>query len=147
MVSGNSGAKHYAAEAQKIADLGYYVLLFDIRNRDAESPRGMRAAVEKTLSLGFPGKVAVVGYSLGGLPSLAFAPQWPELVTGVVVWYPATTWHMEVIFRGISAWNNTMPVLMLAGENDDYGCCNFPHALKVQQAAELAKKTRFNLLH
>jgi dienelactone hydrolase len=36
-----------------------------------------------------PGKVALVGFSLGGGMCLYYGTQWPDLVTGAVVWYPA----------------------------------------------------------
>jgi dienelactone hydrolase len=83
-----------------------------------------------------PGKAAVVGFSLGGGMALYYASQWPDLVAGVVAWYPATTFIKDV--PGFAA-RLKVPVLMFAGEKDTFrNCCLVENARNLAAAAKAA---------
>ena len=86
-----------------------------------------RAAVETAIQQAqqmphaLPGKVAVVGLSLGGGMALLYATHLPNLVAGIVAWYPLTRPFQDAP-SFVS--NVSVPVLMFAGEDDTYkNCC------------------------
>ena len=85
------------------------------------------------------GKVALVGFSAGGGESLYYATQWPDLVVGVIVWYPATSFIKNV--PGLAD-RLQVPVLMFAGEKDHYrdNCCTADNARNIAAAAKTAGK-------
>jgi dienelactone hydrolase len=98
---------------------------------------GLRAAVQAAQNSphGIPGKVAVVGFSLGGGEALAYATRWPDLVATIVVWYPLTRIIQDPaeFAAGIR-----VPVLMFAGEDDTYkDCCLIEKARAIAAAAML----------
>jgi len=69
MLSGIDHAPPYEGEARRVAKLGYDVVLVDSNSIPRDSaPDVVRSYVENALKLPYalPGKVAVVGYSLGG---------------------------------------------------------------------------------
>jgi len=137
MISGQLGPAHDEPSARKIASLGYDVTLLD---GNALQGRGaaLKAALQQAQASphGLPGKVAVVGFSLGGGVALAFASHWPDLVATVVAWYPATKFIGDVkSFAG----GITLPVLMFVGEQDHYqNCCLADTAQALASAAKAA---------
>jgi len=81
-----------------------------------------------------PGKVGVVGFSLGGGAALSYATRMPEHVATVVVMYPLTSFiqHPDEFVARIK-----VPVLMLAGTADTYkNCCTIETARALAQAAQ-----------
>ncbi len=135
MVSGMSGPAHYAPVAREIAAMGYDVVLFDGNDMEGSHGAALKAAILKAQQAphALPGKTAVVGFSLGGGVSLAYASHWPDIVRGVVVWYPATTFVMDA--RRFVAFVQ-VPVLMLAGESDSFrNCCTIATARALGAAA------------
>jgi dienelactone hydrolase len=85
---------------------------------------------------GLPGKVAVVGFSLGGGEALFWSIGWDDLIAGEVLWYPAQTF-----IHNIPGWTARIktPVLMFAGEDDTFrGCCLVGHAHELADAASAA---------
>ena len=83
-----------------------------------------------------PGKVGVVGFSLGGATALSYATRMPEHVATVVVMYPLTNFikNPDEFVGKIK-----VPVLMLAGTADTYhACCT------IEKARELAEAARRN---
>jgi dienelactone hydrolase len=81
-----------------------------------------------------PGKVAVVGFSRGGGSSLTYATQMPELVSAVIVYYPATQ-HITNPDNFVS--KIKVPTLMFAGGRDTYkNCCRIETARKLADAAK-----------
>ena len=82
---------------------------------------------------GQPGKVAVVGFSLGGGMALIYASQWQDLVSGIVVWYPLTT---PISDPADFVTKIKVPVLMFAGTQDTYkNCCLIAKANALAAAA------------
>ena len=81
-----------------------------------------------------PGKVAVVGFSLGGGFTLTNATRMPELVCAVVVYYPFTS-HITNPDNFVS--KITVPTLMFAGGRDTHkNCCLIETARKLADAAK-----------
>lgn len=142
IASGMSGPDHYAPVAKAIAALGYDVVLFDGNPMEGTHGQGLLDAIAqaKTAPHGLPGKVALVGFSLGGAIVLYYGVQHPELASGVVVWYPATAViHSPADYAG----KIQTPVVMFAGGADTYrdGCCLASKATELAAAATAAGKS------
>jgi dienelactone hydrolase len=138
VVSGQMGAAAYRLPAQQIAALGYDVVLLDGNDMIGSQGKALMTAVQKAQSAahGLPGKVAVVGFSMGGGVALFFATRWADLVSVVVVWYPVTNpnGNMSAFAAVIK-----VPVLMFAGESDHMqNCCLISTARKIAAAASAA---------
>jgi len=123
LVSGIAGPKHDKALAQAIAALGYDVVVYDGREMEKSPGMSLRTAIQNAQQMphALPGKVALVGISLGGGISLAYGSRWTDLVAVDIVWYPATGFVNKIPgFVG----RIIVPVLMFAGESDHYqDCC------------------------
>jgi alpha-beta hydrolase superfamily lysophospholipase len=141
MASGMSGPEHYTTVAHDVAQTGYDVVLFDGNAMENTHGEGVKSAIEKSQQAahGLPGKVALVGFSLGGGESLYYGTPLSDQVAGVVVWYPAT-----IFIKNIPNFVSRLqvPVLMFAGENDKFrnGCCTAEHAHELADAANAAGK-------
>lgn len=141
VISGLSGPPHYAKVAQDIAALGYDVVLFDGAAMEHTHGDAVHAAILQAQQMphALPGKVALVGFSAGGGESLYYATQWPDLVAGVIVWYPATSF-----IKNVPGFVDRLqvPVLMFAGEKDHYRdrCCTADNARIIAAAAATAGK-------
>ncbi len=138
-VSGMAGPKHDKALADDIATLGYDVVVYDGRKMEKAQGEALRADIEQAQQMphALPGKVAVVGVSLGGGYSLAFGSRWPDLVAQVIVWYPATVFLRRMPgFIGFVR----VPVLMFAGEADNFeNCCLISTARSLSADAAIVK--------
>jgi len=139
VASGMSGPEHYTTVSREIAELGYDVVLFDGNAMEGTHGAGLKSAILQAQQMphALPGKVALVSFSLGGGISLYYGTQWPDLVSGVVVWYPATIMINNIsVFAGLLK----VPVLMFAGEKDHYdnGCCTADKAHILADAATAA---------
>src|ERR1700760_1073388 len=119
VASGQSGPTHYQTVAKDIAKLGYDVILYDGNSFEGSKGEALKQAVAAGPSAAhaLPGKVAVVGFSLGGGMALAYASRWPDLVAVDVDWYPLTS---ELKDLPVFAAGIRVPVLMFAGEADVY---------------------------
>jgi dienelactone hydrolase len=138
VVSGLSGSEHYTPAARDIAALGYDAVLFDGDAMEGTHGEALKSAILQAQQMphALPGKVAVVGFSAGGGLAIYYATQWPDLVAGVVAWYPATTF-----IKDVPGWAGRLkvPVLMFAGEKDTYRkCCLIETAHTVADAATAA---------
>jgi dienelactone hydrolase len=136
VVSGQSGPAHYRQVATRIAALGYDVALFDGNPMEGTHGQGLRAAIAEALQMphAIPGKVGLVGFSLGGAMVLGFGSGWGDQVAVVAAWYPATS-----PIRDPDAWAARLqvPVVMFAGEADTYkNCCLIDKAHALADAAK-----------
>jgi dienelactone hydrolase len=139
LISGTAGPRHDREFAQAIAALGYDVALFDGNKLEGKGREGIRSAIEqaKQMPHAAPGKVALIGLSLGGGLALAYGSLMPDEVAIDVVWYPATGFFAR--FPGFAR-RIRVPVLMFAGESDTYrDCCLISTARAIATAADAAK--------
>jgi len=144
-VSGMDGPKHNKALSDAIAALGYDVYVCDGREIAKMPGPNLRAAIQAAQKSehALPGKVALVGVSLGGGYALAFGSEWPDVVAADIVWYPATGFAARLagFARRIS-----VPVLMFAGESDHFqNCCLIETARAIETAAK-ANNAPFELV-
>ena len=142
VASGNSGPGLYRDFSSKLAELGYYTVLMD--GKDLFDPGSIGLIVNGTENLlaviaesksspqAIPGKVSLVGFSVGGAGVLAYGTKLKDKVSAVVAYYPAIT-TMGRDMKTFAAGFQT-PVLLFAGEKDLYhNCC------LIQTMRELAK--------
>ena len=132
VVSGYAGKDYFRSFSSKLAALGYYTLLMD--GKDLIDPGRMgqiipgaenlqnAIAAAKSSPHATPGKVALVGFSIGGAGVLRYGSNLKDQVSAVVAYYPAITttgWDIKTLAAGLQT-----PVLLLAGGQDQYeNCC------------------------
>jgi dienelactone hydrolase len=138
LASGATGMPNYRDVARRIAALGYDVVLFDSNNWAGTQDQGLRDAIAQAQRMphALPGKVGLVGFSLGGGYVLGYGTQWSDQVAVVAAWYPSTT-----PFKDPPAWVGRVrvPTVMFAGENDTYhNCCLIDKARAIGKAAQAA---------
>jgi dienelactone hydrolase len=89
VVSGQTGPGNYVPYAKDLAEKGYYAVLVDgndfwIKGGGGEALlKGVITRAQQSPHA-LPGKVAVIGFSLGGASSLTYAARMEELVSAVV---------------------------------------------------------------
>jgi dienelactone hydrolase len=141
VASGISGPEHYQKIASDIAALGYDAVLFDGSAMEHTQGAAVRSAILQAQQMphALPGKVAIVGFSAGGGEAVIYATGWPDLVTGVIAWFPATS-----VIHNVPRWVDHLqvPVLLFAGEKDHYrdNCCTADSDRALAAAAEAAGK-------
>ncbi len=139
VVSGQTGASNYTSISQDFADAGYDTVLVDGNDLWIKGGGGgklLLGVIERAQASphALPGKVGVVGFSLGGAVALSYAARMPEHVATVVVMYPLTSFiqHPDEFVGKIK-----VPVLVLAGTADTYkGCCTIEAARTLAAAAK-----------
>jgi dienelactone hydrolase len=149
LVSGQTGPTGYVQSAQEIADAGFDVVLLDANQlwiKDTQAAWTMLKGAITRAQAGphaLPGKVGIVGYSLGGGVALGYATRMPDLVETVVVSYPNTSFIKDPTeFVG----KMKVPVLMMAGTADTYkDCCLIQTARQLQQAAKASSPSLLTL--
>jgi pimeloyl-ACP methyl ester carboxylesterase len=141
VVSGQTGPENYTDLAKDLAGLSFYVVLVD--GNDFWKKGGVGEALlydvikrAQASQHALPGKVGVVGCSLGGASALTFAARMPESVYAVVAQYPLTSFISDPAeFVG----KIKVPTLMLVGTSDTYkNCCLIETARRLQEAAKAA---------
>jgi dienelactone hydrolase len=145
LVSGTAGPKHDKEFAKAIAALGYDVVLFDGNKMEGTGAVGMKSAIEQARQMphAVPGKVALIGLSLGGGLALAYGSLMPNEIAVDIVWYPATGFFSR--FPGFAR-RIKVPVLMFAGESDTYRDCCLISTARALAAAAAAAKVPFELV-
>jgi dienelactone hydrolase len=138
VASGATGTPNYRDVARRIANLGYDAVLFDANNWAGTQDQGLRDAIVQAQRMphALPGRVGLVGFSLGGGYVLGYGTQWSDQVAVVAAWYPSTT-----AFKDPPAWAGRVrvPTVMFAGENDTYhNCCLIDKACAIGHAAQAA---------
>ena len=140
--SGMSGPAHYTTVAREIAELGYDVVLYDGNQMLGTHGDGVKADILEAQQMphALPGKVALVGFSLGAGMYLYFATQWPDLVAGAVLWYPLNNFIHDV--PGFAT-RLKVPLLLFAGAKDRYrnDCCLADMDSKLAAASTAAGKS------
>ena len=142
VASGLSGPKQYMEVSAEIAKLGYDVELFDGNAEENTQGNGVKRDIDKarTMPHALPGKVALVGFSLGGGMDLYYGTQLPDDVAGVVVWFPANSFIKDV--PGFAN-RVQVPLVVFAGGKDHFrdNCCAADKDSTLQQAAKSAGKS------
>ena len=145
LVSGTAGPEHDKAFAQDLAALGYDVTVFDGNKIFATGAEGLRSAIAQARQMphALPGKVALIGLSLGGGVALAYGSQMTNDVAVDIVWYPATGFYLRI--PGYAS-RFKVPVLMFAGESDNYMNCCLISTARTMAADAAALKAPFELV-
>jgi pimeloyl-ACP methyl ester carboxylesterase len=91
-VSGQGGPTNYVPIAKQFAAQGFYVSLIDGNeafkpNNAGEAPFKAALARTRTSPKALPGKIVVIGSSLGGGAALTYAARVPDQVAVVVAYY------------------------------------------------------------
>lgn len=142
VISGHTGPNSYQFYAAELAQLGYYAVLVDgkdILNPQHTGDANLSKAIDRAQHSpnAAAGKVAVIGFSLGGGGALYSAANLPDTVSMVVAYYPYTrTWakNIDTLVKRFQ-----VPVLVMPGGLDRYNeCC----VIESMQAMEAAAKTR-----
>ena len=144
-VSGIMGPKHDKALSEALAALGYDVYVCDGRQLVKTQGSSLRAIIQAAQQSphALPGKVALVGISLGGGFALALGSEWPDIVAADIVWYPATGFAARL--AGFTR-RMSVPVLMFAGESDHFeNCCLIETARAIETSAK-ANNAPFELV-
>ncbi|HWK85651.1 MAG TPA: dienelactone hydrolase family protein [Caldimonas sp.] len=142
VVSGDTGTGNYEYFASDVARLGYSTVLVDgkdVYGRGIEGGAVLRRIIAEALAAptARPGKVVVIGFSLGGGASLVYATAMQRSVAGVIVFYPLT--RVPVTPQRLAE-RMRVPVLMFAGGADHYhDCCLIETAHAIEAAASEAK--------
>jgi dienelactone hydrolase len=148
LLSGASGPNNYLSSAEEIAQAGYYAVLLDgndILTRQQDGFANLQKAIGRALRSphALPGNVAVIGYSRGGGGALAHAAVMAEQVATIVAYYPSTSF---VPNAGSLARRFKVPVLVLAGERDDYNNCCLIGSMRDMEAAAKQINAQFQLV-
>src|SRR5215831_13386936 len=140
LISGQTGIPGYAMTAQEIADAGFDVVLIDGNDfwiKDTSRAWNMLKEVIAHAQAGshaLPGRVGVVGYSLGGASALTYAARMPDLVATVVAAYPLTSFIKD---PSDFVSKIKVPVQMFAGTADNYkNCCLIETGRQLADAAK-----------
>jgi dienelactone hydrolase len=142
VLSGIDGAAPYKPYAEQVAKLGYYVVVIDGRQIMSEDKQGGdRLAKAITAAQGSsnakPGKVAVIGFSLGGGAALAYAERQPDTVATVIAYYPATSFIAKVADMKSFVDKFQVPLLAFAGGKDTFrNCCLLATIQSMQATAK-----------
>lgn len=153
LLSGSSGPDNHRTFASKLAALGYYAVLFDGNdfNPDPAAGRGSSVAINLRQAImkaqrspnALPGKVAVIGFSMGGGSALSHAATMPDLVSAIIAYYPMT---MHVSDMRSLVEQIRVPVLVLAGELDTYKDCCPVESMRAMEASAKAGAKTFELV-
>ncbi len=142
LISGDSGTAPYGAYARAIEQLGYRAILVagrSISSSERDAAEKLRALIEASQrdARAAPGKVVVIGFSLGGGLALVHAAPLADTVAGVVAYYPSISRLQDI--RGVAA-RVAVPTLVLAGEQDRYFNCCLIESMRAFDAAARAAK-------
>jgi dienelactone hydrolase len=150
VISGQSGPTSYKPYAAELAKIGYYVVLLDgkdiLNHSQWPDAKQLHKAIKRATSSSQaePGKVAVIGFSLGGGGALLHAAAMPNLVSMVVAYYPFTREWVDKINWFTKRFS--MPVLVLAAQRDRYKDCCVVETAHAMELAAKANGAKFELV-
>jgi dienelactone hydrolase len=138
VLSGFSGPEAYKSYAADVAQLGYYAVLLDGRGVSTWMGKSAEVSLRRTIENvqqspnAIPGKVAVIGFSLGGGGALAHAAHMPDLVSAVIAYYPGISEVLDM--KGVAA-RFQVPTLVLAGGKDTQNKCCLIESMRAMEAS------------
>jgi dienelactone hydrolase len=149
VISGQSGPNSYQKFTSELAGLGYYAVLLtgkDILNPERTGEANLKKAIARAQASpnALKGKVAVIGFSLGGGGALYNAAPLADLVSMVVAYYPYTkTWatNMPWFVKRFR-----VPVLVMPGVKDRYMDCCVIESMRAMEAAAKQIGAKFELV-
>ena len=149
VISGQTGPTSYQSYAAELAKLGYYSVLLtgaDILNPALTGPANLRKAIERAQRSpnAVKGKVAVIGFSLGGGGALFNATGMSDLVSVVIAYYPYTRTWADRIGSLVNVFK--VPVLVMAGGKDRYQNCCVIETARAMETDAKAKEKKFELV-
>jgi dienelactone hydrolase len=149
VISGQSGPASYQSYAAELAKLGYYSVLLtgkDILNPALTGEATLKKAIERAQRSphAVSGKVAVIGFSLGGGGALYNATPMDDLVSMVVAYYPYTKSWAEKMGWFVKRFR--VPVLVMAAKLDRYQNCCVVESMQAMEAAAKSSGARFELV-
>ena len=125
----------YRTSAQRLADEGFRAVLIDGNavasafREDETARENLRKAI---VHAGRGQRVAIVGFSLGGMAALSYAASMEDVVSLVILFYPVTrTVGDAEVFAG----RLRVPVLAFMGDGERSLCCDVRVLLALRQAA------------
>ena len=139
MLSGIDGTAPYKPFAERVAKLGYDVVLIDGRQILSNDKQGgdrltKAIAAAQASANAKPGKIAVIGFSAGGGGALAYAERQPETVAAVIAYYPATTFIAKVSDMKSFVDKFQVPLVAFAGGKDTFDNCCLLATIQSMQA-------------
>jgi dienelactone hydrolase len=150
VISGANGMNEaYRSYAAEVGRLGYFSVLLDGNDfhpqYGASAAADLKRVIEEAQSSpkALPGKVAVIGFSMGGGDALTHAARMPDLVSSVVAYYPVTMYIQNM--RSFVA-EFKVPVLVFAGEKDTYQRCCLIESMRDMEAAAKENGKSFELV-
>jgi dienelactone hydrolase len=141
LLSGLGGDSGYQSFADAVGKLGYVAFLADINNfiyTKADAGKNLQKLMEAVQqdSRVIPGKVAIIGFSLGGRIALVYGTSHTEKVSAVIAFYPAIIGLENMPQKATRV---AVPTLILAGEKDRFfNCCRIKSIREFEVAARKA---------
>lgn len=145
VISGASGTSAYRDFSAKLAASGYYTVLIegkDVFNMfEPRSERGQLNLAKvivgsQSAPQALPGKVALVGLSLGGAGALLRSGALGDQLSAVVAYYPAIN-RLSIEEADLAARLRTPTLVLAAGRDEENNCCK----IESMRALEAAPKT------
>jgi dienelactone hydrolase len=128
VVSGQSGPELYRDYCAKLAEQGHYVVLVNGNDISIPGKTGLGIANLRRVMLdaqsadgAIAGRVALVGFSVGGIGVLGHGAPLGDLVSSIVLYYPAVTFVSQQLKQFASAMQ--VPAIVFAGAQDRYSNC------------------------
>ena len=157
LLTGSSNAPYYRTAAAQIAKFGYEVIVYPSYPFWGNPPASasvpplepaikfLETAIRQAQQMphALPGKVGLVGFSLGGSLVLYYGSTLADLAAVGVAWYPST---VRVKDPGQLVQRFQIPLLVLVGESDQFQdrlsqlgpCCLASTARAIEAAAAAA---------
>jgi dienelactone hydrolase len=142
VITGTTGPASYSYYAKDLSGQGYYAVLTNGNDffgkglsRNNVGLDRLKAVIARAQQSphALPGKVAVIGFSLGGGACLTYAARMPDTISAVVAYYPETKFISN---PADFASKIQVPTLIFAGVLDTYkDCCVIERARKLAAAA------------
>jgi len=146
VLSGIDGPGPVQDFANKVAQLGYFTVLVDgnaILAADKQGGTRLVQVIAKAQASpnALPGKVAVIGFAVGGGGALAYGAAQPNTVASVIAYDPVTAFIAKVGGMKAFVGNFQVPLLAFAAAQDKFkDCCLLATIQDMQTTAKALNK-------